>query len=303
MLINIGSEIRGGKSLSEALSTYPRQFSDFHINMIKAGETGGMLGDVLERLSVIGYEERELKGKVEGALAYPALLIGLSLLVVTVLLIFVLPRFISIFEESGVKLPLPTLVLIFMSDLLSKFWYLAVIAGTIGFLVFQKKIRDPKSRYYIHKKILDLPYLGTIIMIIAISRFCKIMAALIKSGISLLNALAVSEGLLGNQVLINTISHVRKAIVGGMPLSESLKMSGVFPVMMIQMIAVGESTGKLDQMLFQVSDFYDKESSQALRTISTLIEPVLLLVMGVITGFIALSVLLPIFNLVKVLKH
>jgi len=303
MLINIGSEIRGGKSLSEALSAYPRQFSDFHINMVKAGETGGMLGDVLERLSVIGYEERELKSKVQGALAYPVLLICVSLLIVTALLVFVLPRFIGIFEESGARLPLPTLILIFMSNALRRFWYLAAIAGVVGFLTLRKKILDPKSRYYIHKKILNMPFLGKIIMIIAISRFCKIMAALIKSGISLLNALTVSEGLLGNQVLINSISHVRKAIVGGMPLSESLKMSGVFPVMMIQMIAVGESTGKLDQMLFQVSDFYDKESSQALRTISTLIEPILLLAMGVITGFIALSVLLPIFNLVKVLRH
>jgi type IV pilus assembly protein PilC len=303
ILINISSDIRGGKSLSEAFSLYPRLFTPFHINMVKAGETGGMLGDVLERLAVIGYEERELKGKVQSALAYPFLLIGLSLLIVAALLIFVLPRFISIFEESGAQLPLPTTILLFISNVLRSYWYLLALAifAVVGFI--WRGLKGAKSRYYIHKKVITLPIFGWIILIVAVSRFCKVMGALVKSGVSLLNALVVSEGLLGNQVLMNSISHVRQAVIGGMPLSESLKVSGVFPSMMVQMIAVGESTGKLDEMLFQVSDFYDKESTLAIRTMSTLIEPILLLVMGIITGFIALSVLLPIFNLVKVLKH
>ncbi len=176
-----------------------------------------------------------------------------------------------------------------------------VILAVAGF--FYRGLRSSKTRYHIHKKVITLPVFGWIILIVAVSRFCKIMGALVKSGVSLLDALVVSEGLLGNQVLMNSISHVRQAVVGGMSLAESLKVSGAFPDMMVQMIAVGESTGKLDEMLFQVSDFYDKESTLAIRTMSTLIEPVLLLVMGVITGFIALSVLLPIFNLVKVLKH
>ncbi len=303
ILINVASEVRGGKSLSEAFSHYPRLFTAFHINMIKAGETGGMLGDVLERLAVIGYEERELKGKVQSAFAYPVLLITLSLLIVIALLVFVLPRFISIFEESGAELPLPTVVLLFISSSLRKYWYLLLFVIFVPVFFIAKGLRSPKSRYHIHKKVLSLPVFGRIILIVAVGRFCKIMGALIKSGIPLLNALVVSEGLLGNQVLINTISHVRQAVVGGTPLSESLKVSGTFPTMMVQMIAVGESTGKLDEMLFQISDFYDKESALAIRTMSTLIEPILLLVMGVITGFIALSVLLPIFNLVKVLKH
>ena len=295
--------IRGGKSLAEAMQRYPRLFTDFHVNMIKAGEAGGMLGEVLERLADIGYEEREIKGKVNSAFAYPLLLISLSLLIVTALLVFVLPRFISIFQESGAELPLPTTVLLFISYVLRRYWY--VPASAIFALAFflSRSLKNEKRRYQIHNRVINFPLIGRIILIIAVSRFCKIMGALVKSGVPLLSALAVSEGLLSNQVLINSLSHVRQAVVGGMPFSESLKVSGAFPVMAVQMIAVGESTGKLDDMLFQISDFYDREATLAIRTMSTLIEPVLLLVMGVITGFIALSVLLPIFNLVKVLKH
>jgi len=303
ILINLASDIRGGKSLSEAMQRYPRLFTDFHVNMIKAGEAGGMLGEVLERLADIGYEEREIKGKVNSAFAYPLLLISLSLLIVTALLVFVLPRFISIFQESGAELPLPTTVLLFISYVLRRYWYVPAL-GIFAIVFFTSKgLQNQKRRYQIHNKIINLPVIGRLILIIAVSRFCKIMGALVKSGVPLLSALSVSEGLLGNQSLINSVSHVRQAVVGGMPFSESLKVSGAFPVMAVQMIAVGESTGKLDDMLFQISDFYDREATLAIRTMSTLIEPVLLLVMGVITGFIALSVLLPIFNLVKVLKH
>jgi type IV pilus assembly protein PilC len=303
ILINITSDVRGGKSLSESFSHYPRLFTAFHVNMIKAGETGGMLGVVLERLAAIGYEERELKGKVQGAFAYPLLLIMISLFIITSLLIFVLPKFVDIFQESGTQLPVPTEILLLISGMLRRFWWL-LLAGIIaaGFFI-NRALKDPKGRYRMHKQLLNLPVFGRIILIIAVSRFCKILSALTKSGIPLLEGLAVSEGLLGNQVLSNAISHVRQAVTVGTSLSESLKVSGVFPTMMVQMISVGESTGKLDDMLFQIGDFYDKESTMAIRTMSTLLEPVLLLIMGVIVGFIALSVLLPIFNLAKVLKH
>ena len=303
ILINIASDIRGGKSLSEALSSYPRFFSPFRINMIKAGEAGGMLGDVLEKLSAVGYEEQELKSRLQSALAYPALLIGLSILIVTVLLTFVLPKFISIFQESGTQLPAPTKLLLFISGFLRDFWYVPVIVIAALSAFIYREIKTSKGRYMMHKRVLSMPVVGHLILIVTVGRFCKIMAALTKSGIPLLNALAVSEGLLGNEVLSNAISHIRQAVTGGASLAESLKVSGVFPSMMVQMVAVGESTGKIDEMFFQVGDFYDKESALAIRTLTTLIEPILLLVMGLIVGFIALSVLLPIFNLVKVLKR
>lgn len=303
ILINIASDVRGGRSLSDALSRYPRFFSDFHINMIKAGETGGMLADVLDKLAVIGYEDQELKGRLQSAFAYPVLLVALSLFIVAVLLTFVLPKFINIFQESGAKLPLPTQVLLLISGAVRRFWYvLPALAAVSGAHIYHR-IREPKGRYSIHKKILSFPLIGRLVLIVALSRFCKIMGALTKSGIPLLNALGVSEGLLGNEVLVNAISHVKQAVTSGATLSGSLNVSGVFPAMMVQMVAVGESTGKLDEMFFQVGDYYDKESALAIRTLTTLIEPVLLLVMGLIVGFIALSVLLPIFNLVKVLKH
>lgn len=303
ILIDIASEVRGGKSFSEALSHYPRLFTRFHINMIKAGETGGMLPEVVERLASIGYEERELKGKLQSAFAYPVLLVSISMVIVIALLTFVLPKFTGIFQESAVRLPLPTAVLLFVSDALRKFWYLPLIFLGATTFYMQRRYASEKGRYYIHKRILSLPILGNVILIIAVSRFCKIMAALIKSGIPLLEALSVSEGLLGNKVLSNAVSHIKQAVVEGTALSESLKVTGIFPSMMVQMVAVGESTGKLEEMLFHVGDFYDKESALFIRTMTTLIEPVLLLFMGLIVGFIALSVLLPIFNLVKVLKH
>ncbi len=303
ILINIAADIRGGKSLSEALSHYPRLFAAFQVNMVKAGETGGMLGEVLERLSVIGYEEQELKARVRSALAYPILLVSLSLVIVAALLTFVLPKFIAIFEESNVALPLSTRALLLISGILRSYWYLPLGGAIALFFFIRKRLKSEKGRYYIHKKVLSLPVFGRIILIISMSRFCKIMGALTKSGITLLNALAVSEGLLSNEVLSRAIAHIRQAVSGGATLADSMRVSGVFPPMMVQMVSVGENTGKLDEMFLEVGDFYDKESSIAIRTITTLIEPVLLLFMGLIVGFIALSVLLPIFNLVKVLKH
>ncbi len=303
IIINIASDIRGGKSFSEALSVYPRLFSPFHINMIKAGETGGMMPEVLERLATVGYEEQELKGKIKGALAYPILLIILSILIVTALLIFILPKFISIFEESGTKLPFPTVILLFISSSLRSFWYIPLAAIMLIIFLIRCRKQTEKGRYYLHQKMLTFPLFGRLLLIVSVSRFCKIMGALTKSGIPLLNALAVSQGLLDNQVLNNAVGHVRQAVTGGVSLSESLKVSGAFPSMMVQMLAVGESTGKLDEMFLNIGDFYDKESALIIRTMTTLIEPILLLFMGVIVGFIALSVLLPVFNLVKVLKR
>ncbi|MCX5711801.1 MAG: type II secretion system F family protein, partial [Candidatus Omnitrophica bacterium] len=280
ILINIASDIRGGRSFSEALSRHPKLFTEFHINMIKASEAGGMMGDVLERLSEITYEEQELRGKINSAFAYPILLVVISLGIVTALLTLVLPKFIGIFEETGTKLPVTTTILLFISNILRRFWFIPLGAIIFGFIYLKRKLSEAKGRYAIHKKLLSLPLFGNIILIVSVSRFCKIMGALLKSGVSLLDSLSVSQGLLGNQVLSNAVSHIRQAVIGGAPLSESFKISGSFPPMMVQMIAVGESTGKLDEMLAQIGDYYDKESTLLIRTLTTLIEPILLLVMG-----------------------
>ena len=302
ILVQIVEDIKGGKSLSEAMHKHPKIFSVFFVSMVKAGESAGILHQMLDRVSAIGLAELDLKARVRSAMIYPILLVFVSIGIVTFLLVAVLPKFIAIFEESGAKLPLPTLVLLTISGFLRQAWYaiLAVGAG-LGFLLL-KYLRTEKGIYKFHENILRLPLIGELTLKVTVTRLFRILGALTKSGIPLMNALEVVKNIVTNRVFVRAISHIREAVGGGTSLSAAMKISGVFPPMAVQMVSTGEKTGTSDEMFMQISDYYDKELDYSIRGLTSLLEPLLLLSMGGFVGFIALSVLLPIFNLVKVFK-
>lgn len=301
-LILIVEDLKGGISFSEAMARQPRFFSNFFVSMVRAGEAAGILDQVLDRLAAIGEEELELRGRLQAALTYPCLLILMALSIVTFLLVAILPKFVGIFEEAGAKLPLPTIILLAISNLLQRTWFLIPFVIIGGIVYLQQYAKTPRGRYRLHAWILKVPILGRLIHKTILARFSRIMGSLLKSGIQAVAALSITQEVVGNQVVQQALSHIREAVMGGSNLSEPFQMSQVFPPTLVQMVSVGERTGSLDEILLHISDFYDKEVERELQTLTSTLEPILLLVIGIIIGFIALSVLLPIFQLVRVFR-
>lgn len=301
-LIQLVEDLRGGISLSDALAKHPRLFSSFFISMIRAGEAAGILDQVLERLAAIGEEEMELRGRVQSALVYPVLLVLMSLAIVTFLLVAILPKFVGIFEEAGAQLPLPTVILLSISGFLQRTWIFLPFLLFGAVYALRQYAKSPAGRYKLHSWILRLPVVGPLVQKTILARFCRIFGSLLKSGIQAVAALTITQEVVGNEKVRQALAHIRGAVIGGSNLGDPFRMSTVFPPTLVQMVAVGERTGTLDEILIHLSDFYDSEVERSLRTLTSTLEPVLLLVMGTIVGFIALSVLLPIFQLVRVFR-
>ena len=299
----LGQGLRHGQSFSAALAKHPSVFSSFAVSMVKSAETAGILDQVLERLASLGEEEMELKGRISSALVYPCLLVLLSLGIVTFLMTAVLPKFIAIFEESDVVLPLPTRILLFVSRILQNFWFLVPVAAGAAVWAARRYYRMPQGRHRVHSWILRIPFLGALLTQTMFTRSFRVMASLLKSGIAAVPALAVTEDLMGNEILSGAVGRIRRAVVGGAPLSEPFRAEKIFPPTVVQLVAVGERTGSLDESFLHLADYYDKEVERALRAFTALLEPLLLLAMGLLVGFIALSVLLPIFQLVRVFQR
>lgn len=295
-------DIRGGKSLSETFEKYPALFSPFCVSMIKVGETAGILDQTLDRIAVIGLEEIALKNKLKSAMVYPILLVFLSLGIVTFILTVILPKFVSIFEESGATLPVPTLILLSISGFLRSYWYIGVIAIIAAAVAISRYVKSEKGRYNVHSKILKMPLIGGLMLKISMTRLFRTLGEMLRSGIPLVYGLQIVQGVTNNMVVKRLLAHIKDAVSSGASLTSSAKVSGIFPPMVIQMINAGEKTGSLEEMFIQIGEFYDRETTLMINTVTSLIEPLLLLVMGGFVGFLALSVLLPIFNLVRVLK-
>jgi type IV pilus assembly protein PilC len=303
IIISVKKDVEGGSSLNEALSRHPEVFSNLFVNMIKAGEAAGILDEILERLSQLGIKEIELRTKIRAAFTYPTILVILATCVIIFLLVAVLPKFTTVFETSGFPLPLPTVILITISNFMQRYFLFLIALGIFLFWLFKTYINTEKGRYDFHHFLLSIPIFGDLWLKILISRFAYTLSSLTKSGIPILQALAVVEGTVGNMVIVRALQHVRSSLTEGQSIAEPFKASGLFPAMVIQMISAGEKTGKLDEMLEDIGNFYELETGYAIRNMTSLLEPVLLLIMGLIVGFIALSVLLPIFNVVKAMQY
>lgn len=303
LLSDVARRVQEGASFSDALAAHPAEFPELFISMIRVGEVAGILDQVLEQLAQLGSQELEMKSRVQSALIYPLVLVGFALLVVNGLLIGVLPKFVSVFEASQVSLPLPTKILLGLSWLVRKFWWLLGALAVWAVWAARRYYRTPAGRARVDQWILNIPVVGDLSRKVIIARIARILGAMLKTGVPLLEAITVTEKTVPNVVFQRALQRTRVVVQEGQNLTESWAASGLFPPLVLQMVMVGERSGQLDKMLGEVAAFYDPEVELTIRNLTTLMEPVLLLGMGLVVGFIALSVLLPIFQLIHVFRR
>ncbi|MFH1783780.1 MAG: type II secretion system F family protein [bacterium] len=291
-----------GSTFSDALSKHPRVFSTLFVSMVRAGEASGNLDVVLNRLAKFAEKDAELRQKVKSAFVYPIVLVVVGSGVVSFMVIFLLPQFVEIFTKAGIQLPLPTRVLQMLSIGLRKYWFIVIIlAGGVSF-TFKAYIKTGIGRLHFDRFLLHVPVLGTLLRRIAIARFTRTLATLIKSGVPILQALEIVEAVVGNQVISRVIRSVHDGVTKGEKIAQPLKISEEFPPDTIQMIAVGEETGNLDEMLNKISDFYEVSIEYSVKRLTSLLEPLFLVIMGTVVGFIVASLILPMFDLMKAMK-
>lgn len=298
----ITNDVKGGLTLNEALAKHPHVFSKLYINMIRAAEVGGILDTILDRLSGFLEYEAEIKGKIKSAMMYPVLVLIFSMVMLFVLFSFVLPKFKEIFTGMDVELPPVTAALFGMGDFMSKYWWSIILLGVGAFVGLKFWTRTAKGRYQMDYLKLKLPIVGELSLKMSVARFTRTFGTLINSGVPMMRSLEIVGETLGNVVLSDAIEATRCSIREGNKLSAPLVTSGLFPTMVTQMIDIGEETGRLSDMLVKIGDFYDTEVETTVKGITSMIEPMLIIFMGVIVGFIAISVMTPIFKLVNSVK-
>jgi type IV pilus assembly protein PilC len=297
MLKDLKDQVEGGATLADALKRYPKQFDQLFVNMVTAGEAGGILDVILKRLA--GYLEKaaRLKRKVKGAMVYPAITVSVAVIVVAIILVFVIPVFQEMFADFGSTLPGPTLLVIAMSDFVKSKIHFMIIGLIIFFFAFKKYYSTDKGRLTVDAFMLKTPVFGMLLRKVAVSKFTRTMSTMLSSGVAILEALDIVAKTAGNRIVEKAIYSVRSGISEGRTMADPLQASGVFPPMVCQMIAVGESTGALDAMLEKIADFYDEEVDQAVENLTAMIEPMMIVFLGVVVGGLIVSMYLPIFKM------
>ncbi len=295
-------DVEAGNTLADALAKHPKAFTGLYVNMVAAGEAGGILDTILLRLATFLEKNDALVRKVKGALVYPAVIISVAIVAVAVLLVFVIPTFTSMFASVNMELPLPTRIVIGASDILTRFWW-AIILGAFA-LVFgiRSYYGTADGRKNIDGALLKAPVLGDLLRKSAVSRFTRTLGTLISSGVSILDGLEITARTAGNRVVHDAVMQSRQSIAGGETIAGPLQASGVFPPMVISMISVGEQTGGLDEMLSKIADFYDAEVDVAVSALLSLMEPIMIVVLGVIVGGMVVAMYLPIFDMVNAIQ-
>jgi type IV pilus assembly protein PilC len=299
VLTGTRSAVEGGSNLSAAMKQYPKVFDPLYSNMVEAGETGGILDTILQRLSTYIEKNVKLKAAVKSALIYPIGVISIAAGVITLLLWKVVPIFATLFAGLGVDLPLPTKIVIGLSNFVGSIFGLLIVVGGAA-AIFGLKIwyGTPQGRYLMDSLILKLPVLGMLMRKIAVARFTRTLGTLISSGVPILEGLDITARTSGNAVVERALFQVRKALEEGKSLTEPLKDSAVFPGMVTQMIAVGEQTGAMDAMLQKIADFYEDEVDSAVKDLLTALEPIMIVFLGVVVGGVVISMYLPLFTLI-----
>jgi type IV pilus assembly protein PilC len=298
----ITTDVKGGLQLHEALAKHPNIFNKLYVNMIRAAELGGILDQILDRLACFLEYEAEIKGKIKGAMMYPTLVLIFSQVMLFALFSFVLPKFKEIFDGMDVQLPPVTAALFAMGDFMSKFWWLIILAGIGGYFGMKSYARTPKGRYQFDMFKLKLPIIGELTLKMSVARFTRTFGTLISSGVPMLRSLEIVGETMGNMVLCEAVENTRASIREGNKLSAPLAASGLFPNMVTTMIDIGEESGRLSEMLVKVGDFYDTEVEATVKGLTSMIEPMLIIFLGVVVGFIAISIMTPIFKLVNSVK-
>lgn len=296
LMTQVREDVRGGAALSKALEAQQGVFSRFYLNMIRAGEAGGALDVVLQRLTEFMERSKELKETVKSALMYPAILIGVAVLSVVILLMWVVPQFSQMFEESGKALPLPTQIVIGAGDAVRSYWWAMVLVGIGVYSWFARQMREPASRYKWDKRLLGLPLVGDLVGKLEVARFSRTLGTLIGNGVTLLTALSIVKDTLSNTVMAEGLTVVATQLKEGKGLGKPLMETGLFPKLAVHLVMVGEETGKLQEMLIRIADIYDREVHSAVKRMLALMEPVLILGLGLVIGGIIMSILVAILS-------
>ncbi|MFH0825221.1 MAG: type II secretion system F family protein [Pseudomonadota bacterium] len=297
VLYAVKSEVEGGATFADSLKNHPKIFDALFVNLVHAGETGGILDTILRRLAVFMEKAQALERKVKGAMIYPGVVITVAFGVITLLLVFVIPVFAEMFAGAGEKLPAPTLFVMNMSNFLQK--YIIHILVMIGVAVFayRRFVQTVKGREIMDRVTLYTPMIGMLVKKVAVARFCSTLGTMIASGVPILDALEITAKTAGNVVIERAIMNTRMAIAEGRTIAEPLMETGIFPGMVVRMIAVGEATGALDAMLAKIAEFYDEEVDAAVEALTQMMEPIMIVFLGGICGGMVVSMYLPVFSL------
>jgi type IV pilus assembly protein PilC len=303
IIISIRQDIEGGTSFYDALSRHPHIFSEFFINMARAGEASGMLDEILDRVATYLEKSTSLSRKIRSGLIYPACVSIMAILITAVLLLKVVPTFKGIFQMLGGNLPLPTLVLIGISDVLRKYFLFLVVILIISSFLFRKYINTEKGRYNFDRQKLKIPLIGGLFRKVAVAKFSRTLSTLVKSGVQILNALEIVGKTAGNKIIENAVDEARIAIRQGEPIASPLAKSGVFPPLVTRMVGVGEQTGQLEKMLSKIADFYEEQVDAAVSGLTSIIEPLVIAFLGIVVGGIVISLFMPIFKITELIAH
>ncbi len=301
-LTGVRTTVEGGATLANAMRQYPTVFDDLTTNMIEAGETGGILDIILQRLATYVEKAVRLKAAVKSALIYPVAVVSMAVVIVGALLKWVVPIFANLFAGLGVALPLPTRIVIGLSSFVQTFWWMFFIGGFVVFFGVKQIRKHPRGRYYLDKMMLNLPVMGMLLRKIAVGRFTRTLGTLITSGVPILEGLTITAKTSGNAVLEEALMRVRKAIEEGRTIVDPLRECGVFPNMVTQMIGVGEATGAMDSMLQKIADFYEEEVDAATKDMLAMLEPVIIGLLGISVGGIVISLYMPLFAMIAKLS-
>jgi len=297
VLSHVRQQVREGRSFADALQAHPRVFSSIYVNMVRAGEESGTLETVLARLADYSEDQARLLRTVQSALTYPLLMVAVASAILLFLLAYVVPQVTRIFSETGQKLPVATRLLIGLSSFLANYWWLFLVIGASGMLGGARLLRTAKGREWYDRVLLRLPWVGRLLQRLSVARVARTLSTLLASGVPLLSALGIVSHLVSNTLLRRALEEARASVQEGESLTTPLKRSGLFPAMFTQMITVGERSGELEELLTRAAEAYDEEVATALARLTSLLEPLTILVMGGVVLFIVLAILLPIFEL------
>jgi type IV pilus assembly protein PilC len=295
-------DVEAGNTLADAFRKHPKAYPDLYVNMVAAGEAGGILDTILLRLATFLEKNDALVRKVKGAMVYPAVIVSVAVIAIAVLLIFVIPTFESMFASVDMELPFPTQVVIGASNILIQWWWALILGLVVGGLGFRQYYSTVDGRRRIDGSLLRAPVVGDLLRKSAVSRFTRTLGTLISSGVSILDGLEITAKTAGNRVIHDAVMQSRASIAGGETIAGPLQASNVFPPMVISMIAVGEQTGGLDDMLSKIADFYDSEVDVAVSALLSLMEPIMIVVLGVVVGGMVVAMYLPIFDMVNAVQ-
>jgi len=296
------NDVAGGMSFSDSLVKFPKQFPELYSSMVRAGEVGGYLDTVLDRLAEFLEKEADLRNRIRNALAYPLIMICVAAIVVLILTGFVVPTFVQMFEEQGVDLPMMTKILIVISGSVQSYWYVFIALFCAAVYGFRQFVAKPEGKMLVDKVKLKIPIFGDMIRKQEISKFARTLGTLLGNGVSILKALDVVTAVISNQVLAKEVADLKGDITEGERLSTKMKESAVFPPVVTNMVAVGEETGELERTLMRVAQTYETETDRALKTLVTMLEPMLIVIMAVVVGFIVMAMILPIFQISTAIK-